>query len=141
MIVDCASHNGNIEFNVGPKADGTFSDIDMARLASMGEWLKVNGEAIYESRIIKPYQENQVCFTQKEDAIYAIYLAEEGETAPPSKISISSFQPKDGAEITMLGVKEVLKWRKTDNGFEVEIPESLQKNPPAEHAWALRISK
>ena len=46
-IVNCVSDNGNIEFNIGPKADGTLAEFELERLAAMGEWLSVNGEAIY----------------------------------------------------------------------------------------------
>jgi alpha-L-fucosidase len=46
-VIDSVSNNGNIEFNIGPKADGTISKSDLDRLAVMGEWLRVNGEAIY----------------------------------------------------------------------------------------------
>jgi alpha-L-fucosidase len=47
MIIDCVSDNGNIEFNIGPKADGTLAEFELERLEAMGEWLAVNGEAIY----------------------------------------------------------------------------------------------
>lgn len=47
MVVDVVADNGNIEFNIGPKADGTLAEFELERLAAMGEWLGVNGEAIY----------------------------------------------------------------------------------------------
>lgn len=47
MVVDCVADNGNIEFNIGPKADGTLAEFEMERLAAMGRWLSVNGQAIY----------------------------------------------------------------------------------------------
>ncbi|MBJ2175507.1 alpha-L-fucosidase [Aureibaculum sp. A20] len=140
-IIDCVSHNGNIEFNVGPKSDGTFSEIDLERLYAMGKWLKINGEAIYNTRVMKPYQEKQVYFTQKKDAIYVIYSTDDEETTPPSEIYISSFQPNDGVKITLLGVNKKLKWEKRDKGFIVKIPKSIQENPPSEHAWAIKVSK
>ena len=43
-IVDVVSDNGNIEFNLGPKADGTLPDFEVERLEAMGRWLEVNGE-------------------------------------------------------------------------------------------------
>jgi alpha-L-fucosidase len=47
MLVDTASKGGNLLLNVGPRADGTFPEESVERLAGMGRWMKVNGEAIY----------------------------------------------------------------------------------------------
>ena len=47
MMIDVVADNGNVEFNLGPKADGTLAEFELERLAAMGAWLKVNGEAIY----------------------------------------------------------------------------------------------
>ncbi|MCK9413289.1 MAG: alpha-L-fucosidase [Prolixibacteraceae bacterium] len=47
MIVQCVARGGNIILGVGPKADGTIPEIYQERILQMGDWLKVNGEAIY----------------------------------------------------------------------------------------------
>ncbi len=47
LLVETASKGGNLLLNVGPKADGTWPDESVERLAEMGRWMKVNGEAIY----------------------------------------------------------------------------------------------
>lgn len=49
-LVDVVSKNGNLLLNVGPKADGSFAEKDLAILSDMGNWLSVNGEAIYSSK-------------------------------------------------------------------------------------------
>ena len=36
--------------NVGPTADGRIDPIFQERLEQMGDWLRVNGEAIYASK-------------------------------------------------------------------------------------------
>jgi alpha-L-fucosidase len=47
LLVETASKGGNLLLNVGPKADGTFPAESVERLAGIGRWMKVNGEAIY----------------------------------------------------------------------------------------------
>jgi alpha-L-fucosidase len=46
-LVDMVSKNGRMLLNVGPMQDGTFHPTAKQRLIEIGEWLKVNGEAIY----------------------------------------------------------------------------------------------
>lgn len=48
-LVDIVSKNGNLLLNVGPKADGTITEDEQRVLTEIGDWLSVNGEAIYES--------------------------------------------------------------------------------------------
>ena len=47
LLVETASKGGNLLLNIGPKADGTFPDESVERLAAIGRWMRVNGEAIY----------------------------------------------------------------------------------------------
>ncbi len=50
QLCDIVSKNGNLLLNVGPYADGSFHPEAVQILREMGNWLKLNGEAIYESR-------------------------------------------------------------------------------------------
>ncbi len=52
-LVDIISKNGTMLLNIGPKADGTFSDEETAIMAKIGNWLNANHEAIYDT---KPYR-------------------------------------------------------------------------------------
>jgi alpha-L-fucosidase len=46
-LVDVASKGGNFLLNVGPTAEGVIPGPSVERLAAIGRWLKVNGEAVY----------------------------------------------------------------------------------------------
>src|SRR5262249_22611430 len=49
-LVDIASKNGNCLLNVGPTAEGVIPEPSVERLLAMGDWLKINGEAVYGTR-------------------------------------------------------------------------------------------
>ncbi len=46
-LIDIASKNGNYLLNVGPDALGQFPQASIDGLKGIGQWMKVNGEAIY----------------------------------------------------------------------------------------------
>ena len=48
-LCDIASKGGNYLLNVGPTAEGLIPAPSVERLAQVGEWMQVNGEAIYGS--------------------------------------------------------------------------------------------
>ena len=50
MLVDLVSRGGNLLLDIGPDADGTIPVIMEERLLQIGDWLKVNGEAIYGTK-------------------------------------------------------------------------------------------
>ena len=46
-LCDIASKGGNYLLNVGPTSEGLIPQPSLERLAEVGQWMKVNGEAIY----------------------------------------------------------------------------------------------
>ena len=46
-LIDIASKGGNYLLNVGPTSEGEIPEPSVERLAAIGKWMKVNGEAIY----------------------------------------------------------------------------------------------
>ncbi|HTI10822.1 MAG TPA: alpha-L-fucosidase [Puia sp.] len=49
-LADIASKGGNYLLNVGPKPDGTFPEPSLQALKEIGDWMKINGEAIYATQ-------------------------------------------------------------------------------------------
>ena len=74
MLVDIVSKGGNLLLNVAPGPEGNWHDEAYERLNDIGEWMKINGEAIYGTRAIEPYKDSRICFTNKKNSrtVYAI---------------------------------------------------------------------
>jgi alpha-L-fucosidase len=141
MLVDIVAKGGNFLLNIGPSPEGDYADTAYARLKEIGDWMKINGEAIYRTRPIDPYKEGKICFTSlPEGTIYAIYLADDNERNLPSVIEISGFQPSRSSTIELLGVKGSLKWQQSGNGFRILVPASIRNKPPCRYAWAFKIN-
>lgn len=129
---------GNFLLNVGPNADGELPAEAVSRMQEIGQWLTVNGEAIYGTRAVAPYKEGRVCLTKKGNAIYLIYLAEENREAPLSEIAVSSLRKVQS--VRMLGGQAVIRWKiDPTRGLVMQVPQSIQKSPPCKHAWAFQV--
>ncbi len=50
QLCDIVAKNGNLLLNVGPYADGSFHPDAVRILEQIGDWLSLNGEAIYATR-------------------------------------------------------------------------------------------
>lgn len=145
-LVDMVSKNGRLQLNVGPRADGTIPEKDKEILLEIGKWLKINGEAIYDSKLWrksaegptqiaeggfydseeKHYTKEDIRFTVKGDCLYAICLNMQGE----NNICIKSLAYGDASRgtvfhgitksVEVLGYDTAPEWIRDEEGLKVK---------------------
>ncbi|QTE24547.1 alpha-L-fucosidase [Polaribacter cellanae] len=141
-LVDVVAKGGNLLLNVAPSPEGEWQQGAYDLLQEFGDWMHVNNTAIYGTKPIEPFKENNICMTQNKDGnVFLFYLAEEGEDRMPSEIVVKSINPKKGTKISMLGSNKKLKWVQQKEGFKIMIPRSLRKKPTSKYAWTFKIEE
>jgi len=79
-LLQTVGGDGNLLFNVGPMPDGRIEQRQIDRLKEIGEWLNINGEAVYGTRG-GPYLPTEgMVSTFKEDKIYIHLLGRQGRS-------------------------------------------------------------
>ena len=156
-FIDIVSKNGNCLLNVGPRPDGTIPPEAEGILLAQGEWLKVNGEAIYGTRHWERFGEGPTVvatgvfsdgeqdnlgsedfrFTQKKNAIYAIEMGWPGVETTIKSFAYGAGVKKENIEsVTMLGVEKPLEWKQDYEGMHIIMPEQR----PCDHAYTFKIT-
>lgn len=134
-LVDIVSKGGNYLLNIGPDPNGELDSIAYSRLNDIGDWMKINGEAIYNTRMYNCYGEgSSIRYTQSKDGkTKYIFLF----NFPESKLELTKFPFIESAKLQMLGSSKQLKWKQTQNGVEIDIPLSLKKS--SKHVWVIKV--
>jgi len=140
MLAEIVCKGGNYLLNIGPSPEGEWADSAYVRLRDIGDWMKINGQAIYRSRPVEPYKSGKWCFTGGPDGtVYAIYLAEPGEHMAETML-IKGLKVKNGSIVDLLGAKAPLKCKRAEDGdLLISVPARLRQNPPCKHAWVFAI--
>ena len=145
-LIDIVSKNGCMLLNVGPKADGTIPEQDKAILLEIGEWLKINGEAIYDTSIWRvsaegptktqegqftdgkggEYTAEDIRFTIKGSYLYAAVL----QYPEDGIVKIQALANKNAAslphfhgivkDISILGFDEAPSWERKENALVIK---------------------
>ncbi len=154
VFTDIVSKNGCMLLNVGPNADGSIPERAEKMLIEMGGWLKVNGEAIFDTRPWLIYGEGparserggfsegkdpifsarDIRFTTKGDNIYIITLG-----WPEREFTVNSIQidsATSDAKVELLGYGVVPFKTNANNQIHVNLP--LER--PCDHAFAFKLT-
>jgi len=158
ILIDVTSKNGVLLLNVPPKSDGTFADDIVGELHEVGDWLSLNGEAIYgtmpwtvygegpsflpkvghysEGKPNAEYTKDDFRFTQKGNALYAICMG-----VPEDEVTIRSLGSRgrlyegDILSIELLGSDAALSYQHNSLDLRVQMPEGFE----GEHACVFKI--
>jgi len=167
MLVDLVSRGGNLLLDVGPAGDGRIPEIMQSRLVEMGDWLEVNGEAIYGTRTwSKPCQWSGGRKRQQEFKEYrsdyklmeSIGKPKEGKAVieafftsrpgvlyaitpgwPGKELVLRDVKPADNATVKMLGVNRALPWRCEGTTTTIDVSRITADMLPCQWAYTFVI--
>ena len=153
-LIDIVSKNGNLLLNIGPRPDGTITEEETQVLLGTGQWLDINGEAIYSTRPWKifgegptesasgsfsdqkkPFTAKDIRFTVKGEILYAIAMGK-----PETNTMIKALGEKAGngiiASVEMTGSTEKISWTQEPDALVIK----PSKSYPSENAVVYKIS-
>ena len=130
LLCDVASRGGNLLIGVGPRADGSLSPLQASRLAGLGDWLRLNGEAIFGSR---PWGEGEsatedgieVRYTCRGMTTYALLLG----TPAGRTIVLPSLRLLPYAGLRILGSIGYTAWFQEGKDIHIRLTEPLRESP------------
>ncbi len=134
MLIDKVSSGGNLLLNIGPKANGLIPVVMQERLLDMGKWLKINGDAIYETNAWheKPMQSENVFITRKNNDLYILCTS-----WPEKELIIKGVS--SGKTVSLLGSAKRIKHHFKKQQLTIDVSDIFPNDLPCEHAWVFKI--
>ena len=166
QLIDKVSRGGNFLLDIGPDEHGKIPPIMQERLLQMGEWLKINGEAIYNTTRWKEssqwsegnrdYKDRSgdmlLKLTIDPDPGYAVkevfytYNANTNTLYAifpkyPSnkKLVLKDISPAAGTAIGFLSTNEKLHWQQQGENVQINLPDYDPNKIKAPYAYVVKI--
>ncbi len=130
-LCEIVSRGGNLLLNVGPDPDGVIPPASVERLQELGRWLRLNGEAIYDTDAGAFPPTGPLRFTRRGDTHYVI-----ATEWPGARLDLPMLRLRPEAQVELLGVGTLLRWENQATGCSVRLP-SVR---PCDHAWVVRLT-
>lgn len=110
--------DGNLLFNVGPMPDGRIEQRQKDLLKAMGDWLKINGEAVYGTRGGPYLPTDYMVSTRKDNKIF-LHLFE----LPGHKLQLPFDKEIKLQSVYLLDSMKQLKFIQEKQNFEIHLPD------------------
>ncbi len=124
MFAGIVARGGNLLLLVNLDGQGAIPEVQKRRLLDMGKWLEAYGEAIYGTRIVRPFDTKEAAYTRSKDGkfVYAVIK----EAKPEIVLEVL---PVSGSDIRELAGNAKIEWKKNKDGNSVTlaIPDGLAK--------------
>jgi len=142
-LISIVSRGGNLLLNIGPDGDGTIPVIMQQRLADIGDWLQINGEAIYGTSTwptdkpgaVKTVSaDTSVFYTVKNKTVYVICTK-----WPEKEILVAGAKGTAGARVTMLGVDAPVQFKNTKGGILIRVPTVSPNKVKGKYAYVFKV--
>jgi alpha-L-fucosidase len=118
MLMNCVSMNGNFVLNFGPDGNGRMHPGEDKLAKEIGDWIKINGEAVYGVRHAGLAPSKLGYFTKKEDNLYLTVF-----NRPVNNI-VRIAVPKNSAEVPVEAVLlqngQSLALKRSDIGLDLD---------------------
>jgi alpha-L-fucosidase len=134
-LIDKVSNGGNFLLNVGPDANGLIPVIMQERLLDIGAWLKVNGEAIYDTRPWRgsaATRNENVAYTQREGNLYVIVKKWQKEP-----IRVTNLE--SAGVVELLGYNGEIDSMFRNGSLTIDMPTLSLNELPSNHAWVFKV--